>query len=50
MKLWAVTIINPATGWFEIETHDNKKETTIANIVEFTWILRYPPPIYITVD
>ena len=41
-KLWAVTMINNTTGWFEIATYDDKKSMTIANNVEFTWIFHYP--------
>ena len=42
--LKAVTIIEPATGWFEVMQYSNKKETTIANLVETTWLVRYPWP------
>ena len=29
-----VTMIDPATGWFEIKQYDDKKSITVANIVE----------------
>ena len=32
-----VTMIDPATGWFEIHQYDDKKSITIANIVEQEW-------------
>jgi hypothetical protein len=34
-------MINPATGWFEIEQFDDKKSITVANIVEQEWLTRY---------
>ena len=33
-----VTMIDPATGWFEIHQYDDKKSITIANIVEQQWL------------
>ena len=32
--LKAVTMIDPATGWFEIAKHDDKCAITVANITE----------------
>ena len=29
-----VTMIDPATGWFEIQQYDDKQSITVANIVE----------------
>lgn len=49
-KLWCVTMIDPATGWVEIKDIENKQSSTIANIVEQTWIMRYPWPKVITYD
>jgi len=40
----AVTMIDPATGWFEIEEYSDKKSISISNIVEQTWLTRYPWP------
>jgi len=31
-ELRCVTMINPATGWFEIKQYDDKKSITVANI------------------
>ena len=43
-------MIDPATGWFEMMTYDNKKSFTIASIVEQNWLTRYPWPNIITYD
>ena len=45
-----VTMIDPASGWFEIHQYDDKRAITIANIVEQEWLLRYPWPTQITFD
>ena len=39
-ELRCVTMINPATGWFEIKQYDDKKSITVANIVEQEWLAR----------
>ena len=36
LKLQAVTMIDPATGWFEIHEYDDKRAITIANIARTT--------------
>ena len=46
--LKAVTMIDPATGWFEVQEYKDKRAATIANIVEQTWYARYPWPTIIT--
>ena len=48
--LKAITMINPATGWFEIKQYDDKKSITVANIVEQEWLTHYPRPYIITLD
>ena len=45
-----VTMIDPATGWFEIHQYDDKRSITVANIVEQEWLNRYPWPTQITFD
>ena len=45
-----MTIIDPATGWFEIVECDDKRSITIANLFEKTWLARYPRPSLITYD
>ena len=46
----AVTMIDPATGWFEIAEYNDKRAITVANIVEQEWFSRYPWPTQITFD
>ena len=36
--LKCVTMIDPATGWFEIMQYDDKKSITVANIIEQQWL------------
>jgi transposase InsO family protein len=45
-----VTMIDPATGWFEIHEYDDKRAITVANIVEQEWFARYPWPTQIIFD
>ena len=42
LKLQALTMIDPATRWFEIVEYDDKKSITISNLVEKYWLSRYP--------
>jgi hypothetical protein len=37
-------MIDPATGWFKMQEIPNKEVITIANLVEQTWLTRYPWP------
>ena len=41
-------MINPVIGWFEVVRYDDKRVIYIANLVETTWIYRYPRPIEVT--
>ena len=50
LTLWCVTMIDPATGWFEIVELPDKQAITVANIVEQTWLTRYPWPTTMTFD
>ena len=43
-------MIDPATGWFEMRECPDKEAITIANLVEQTWLTRYPWPNMITFD
>jgi hypothetical protein len=44
ITLLAMTICDPATGWFEIaEIHDKRAETA-AIVLDRTWFARYPRP------
>ena len=45
-----VTLIDPVTGCFEVMQYHDKKAVTIANLVETTWLVRYPSPVEITYD
>lgn len=45
-----VTMIDPATGWFEIHQYDDKRAITVANIVEEECFSRYPWPTPVTFD
>jgi hypothetical protein len=50
LVLWCVTMIDPATGWFEMKEIPNKDSNTVANLVEQTWFTRYPWPTQIIFD
>ena len=38
-------MIDPVTGWSEITQYNDKRDISIANLVETTWLYRYPTPI-----
>ena len=51
LELKAVTMIDPATGWLEIEQYRKDRKTiTVTNIVEQSWLTRYPRPDLCTID
>jgi hypothetical protein len=50
LVLWCLTMIDPATGWFEMREIPNKEAITITNLVEQTWLTRYPWPNQIVFD
>jgi hypothetical protein len=50
LKLWCLTMIDPATGWFEMEQISNKTAAEVADICETTWFTRCPLPQRITPD
>ena len=37
-------------GWFKITQYDDKRLISIANLVEITWVTRYPGPTEIAYD
>ena len=41
-------MIDPVTGWSKITQYDNKRAISITNLVETTWLTRYPRPMEIT--
>ena len=43
-------MIDPVNGWFEITQYNNKKATTITNLLETVWLVRYIWPVEITYD
>jgi transposase InsO family protein len=49
-KLWCLTMIDSATGWFEMEQISNKTAAEVADICETTWSTRHPLPQRITLD
>ena len=44
----SITIIDNVSGWFKITQYSNKKAMEVANLVETTWLVRYPWPVKIT--
>ena len=50
LKLWCLTMIDPATGWFEMAPILNKTAANVADIAERTWFTRYPLPQKIIFD
>jgi hypothetical protein len=50
LMLWCLTMIDPATGWFEMEQISNKTAAEVADIYETTWFTRHPLPQRITLD
>ena len=50
ITLHCVTMIDPATGWFEMTPVEEKEALTVADAVERTWLCRYPWPQEIIYD
>ena len=48
--LQCLTMLDPATGFFEVVEIDEKKADHIANILEMNWLCRYPWPTEIVMD
>ena len=46
----SITIIYLVTGWFEVTQYNNRKVMNISNLVETTWLTRYPCPTEIMYD
>jgi hypothetical protein len=46
----ALTMIDPATGWFEIVEATIKSATSIQDLFHNTWLARYPRPQFIVFD
>ena len=50
ITLHCLTMIDPATRWFEITEVPSKSADEIANILEQTWLTRYPWPEQVIMD
>ena len=50
LKLWRLTMINTATGWFDMAQITNKTAAEIVDITKKTWFTRYPLPQRIVFD
>ena len=50
VHLHCLTMIDPVTGWFEIEEIPTKQADYVINYLEFTWLTRYPWPTEIVMD
>ena len=50
LTLHCLTMIDPATGWFEIIEIKEKKADLIANLLEMHWLTRYPWPTQVVMD
>ena len=50
LRLHAVTMIDPATGWFEVAEIPNKESITVAEQVDKYWFCRYPRPTKVIYD
>jgi hypothetical protein len=49
-KLHCLTMIDPATGWFEIAQVDDKSAHSAASKLEQIWLMRYPWPEEVICD
>lgn len=45
-----ITLIDPASGWFELHQYNDKRAITVANVGVQEWFARYPWPTHITFD
>ena len=50
LELWCLTMIDPATGWFEMVRIPKRDAFTVAQLAEYTWFTRYPWPQQIIYD
>jgi transposase InsO family protein len=48
--LLVLTMIDPATGWFEVSALPNQTAQACADAFDDTWLARYPRPQYIGFD
>jgi hypothetical protein len=50
LRLQAIAMIDPATGWFEIVQSETKTADVVANKVEIAWLSQHPWPTRVTYD
>ena len=50
LNLKAITLIDPATSWFEILQFEDKQAKNIVELVNQVWLSRYPRPQLMTYD
>ena len=50
IQIWALTMVDEATGWTEIVPIQNKESRNIAYWVDAEWFCRYPRPILFKFD
>ena len=50
VTLHCLTMIDPATGWFEIVEIADKRADEVANKLELVWLTRYPWPTEVVMD
>ena len=48
--LHCLTMIDPVTGWFEIAEIHDKSSHKVMDVLERTWLTRYPKPMEIIMD
>jgi len=48
--LRALTMIDPATGWFEIKALEDPKSANVMAAMDDTWLARYPRPQFVGYD
>ena len=50
IELWCLTMIDPATGWFDVVRIDDTKADNIANLLEIHWLTWFPKPDEVILD
>ena len=50
ITLHCLTMIDPVTGWFEIAEVPAKSAGIIIDVLEQTWLVRYPKPAEVIMD
>ena len=50
LTLLALTMIDPATGWFDMSAIKTKIADVIANMLEHTWLTKYLRPTKVILD